>query len=138
MCVGLVTAAYFAVIRLVARVHVRVLFPVAAIGKPSITAIKLTFEGLFPCVRPLVDFKILGSGKNFSTARERAGERFLSGVHANVIHKFVFSFKRFAFPRTLFPKTDMVRLLGSSDVLHRHMRNQLVHGAVSFGAKFFG
>lgn len=30
----------------------------------------------------------------------------------------------------------MVRLLWSSDVLHRHMRYEFVHGAVSFGAKF--
>lgn len=138
MSVGLVTAADFTVVRFVTRVHVGVLFPVAAVGKPSVAAIKLTFEGLFPCMRPLVDFKIFRSGKNFSTAWEGAGERFLSGVHTDVIHKFVFGFKRFAFPRTLFPKTDMVRLLGSSDVLHRHMRDQLVHGAVSFGAKFFG
>lgn len=30
----------------------------------------------------------------------------------------------------------MVRLLRSSNVLHRHMRYEFVHGAVSFGAKF--
>lgn len=30
----------------------------------------------------------------------------------------------------------MVRLLWSSDVLHRHMRYEFMHGAVSFGAKF--
>lgn len=91
---------------------------------------------LLTCVRSFVNLKVFGSGEYFSTAREWAWKRFLPGVHPNVIYKLVLGFKRFAFPRTLFPKTYMVRLLWSSDVLHRHMRYKFVHGAVSFGAKF--
>lgn len=44
VCVGLVAASHFAVVRLVAGVHVRVLLPVAAVGEASITAIKLALE----------------------------------------------------------------------------------------------
>ena len=86
-------------------------------------------------MRSFVNLKVLGSCKHFPTARERTGEGFLSGVHSDVIYKFVLGFKWLAFPRTLFPKTDMIRLLWSSDVLYRHMRNKFVHGAVSFGAQ---
>lgn len=91
---------------------------------------------LLTCVRSFVNLKILGSCKHFPTAWEWAWKRFLPGVHSNVIYKFVLGFKWFAFPRTLFPKTYMVRLLWSSDVLYRHMRYKFMHGAVSFGAKF--
>lgn len=49
--VGLVTAAYFAVVRLVTGVHVRVLLPVAAICKFSVTAVKLTLERLLPWIQ---------------------------------------------------------------------------------------
>ena len=42
--VGLVAAAHFAVVRLVAGVHVRVLLPVAAVGEFPVTAVKLTLE----------------------------------------------------------------------------------------------
>jgi len=43
--VGLVTAPHLAVVRLVAGVDVGVLLPVAAVGKFSVTAVKLTLEG---------------------------------------------------------------------------------------------
>ena len=42
--VGLVAAAHFAVVRLVAGVHVRVLLPVAAVGEFSVAALKLALE----------------------------------------------------------------------------------------------
>lgn len=42
--VGLVTAAHFAVIRLVAGVDVGVLLPVAAVGEFSVAAVELTLE----------------------------------------------------------------------------------------------
>lgn len=44
VCVGLVTASDFAVVRLVAGVDVRVLLPVAAVGEFSVTAFKLALE----------------------------------------------------------------------------------------------
>ena len=45
--VGLVTAAHFAVVRLVTGVDVGVLLPVAAVGEFSVTAVKLALERLF-------------------------------------------------------------------------------------------
>lgn len=53
--VGLVTASHFAVVGLVTGVHVGVLLPVAAVGKFSVTSIKLALEGLLTCVGPLVN-----------------------------------------------------------------------------------
>ena len=46
MRVRLVTAPHFAVVRLVTRVDMRVLLPVTAVGKFSVTAVKLALEGL--------------------------------------------------------------------------------------------
>lgn len=51
VCVGLITAAHFAVVRLVTGVHMRVLLPVAAVGEASITAVKLALEWLFAYVK---------------------------------------------------------------------------------------
>lgn len=59
VCVGFVTAAHFAVIRLVAGVHVRMLLPVTAVGEASITSVKLALEWLFACVQEI-------NGKIFS------------------------------------------------------------------------
>lgn len=44
VCVGFVTATDFTIVRLVTGVDVRVLFPVAAVGKFSVTAVKLALE----------------------------------------------------------------------------------------------
>ena len=49
MGVGLVAAPDLAVVGLVAGVNVGVFLPIAAVGKLPITAIKFTFERLFPC-----------------------------------------------------------------------------------------
>lgn len=45
--VGFVTAAHLTVVRLVTCVNVRVLLPVAAVGKFSVTAVKLALERFF-------------------------------------------------------------------------------------------
>lgn len=55
-----------------------------------------------------------------------------------MVDQFVFGFERLAFSGTLFPEADMIGLLGSSNVLHRDMGDQLVHGAESFVARLFG
>lgn len=46
--VGLVAAAHFAVVRLVAGVDVGVLLPVAAVGEFSVAAVKLALERFLP------------------------------------------------------------------------------------------
>lgn len=47
--VGFVTASDLAVVGLVAGVDVGMFFSVTAVGKLPVTAIKFTFERLFPC-----------------------------------------------------------------------------------------
>lgn len=89
------------------------------------------------CVCPFVDLKIFRPCKYFAATREWAWKGLLAGVYPDMVHKFVFGFKRFPFAGTLFPKADMIRLLRSTNVLHRNVRYQLVHGAVRFRAKFF-
>lgn len=49
--VALVAAAHFARVWLVARVHVRVLLAVAAVGEAPLAALELAPEGLLPIVR---------------------------------------------------------------------------------------
>ena len=51
VCVCLVTAPYFAVVRLVTRVDVGVLLPVTTVGKFPVTTVKLTFERFLPWKR---------------------------------------------------------------------------------------
>ena len=47
--VGLVAAPDLAVVGLVAGVDMGMFLPIAAVGKLPVTAIKFTFERLFPC-----------------------------------------------------------------------------------------
>jgi len=47
--VGLIAASHFAVVGLIAGVHVGVLLPVTAVGEASVAAVKFTFEGLLTC-----------------------------------------------------------------------------------------
>lgn len=44
--VGFVTTSHFAVVGLIAGVHVGVLLPVTAVGEASVTSVKFTFKGL--------------------------------------------------------------------------------------------
>lgn len=46
MCVGLVTASDFAIVRLVAGVHVGMLLSVTAVGKFSVATVKFAFKRL--------------------------------------------------------------------------------------------
>lgn len=47
--VALITALHLAVVRLVTRVHVRMLLPVRAVCKPAITAFIFAFKWLLAC-----------------------------------------------------------------------------------------
>lgn len=85
-----------------------------------------------------VDFQIFRPGEYFPTSRERAWERFLARVHADVVDEFVLGLKRFPFSRTVLPVADVIALLGAADVLHGHMSDHLVHGAESPVASLFG
>lgn len=136
MCVGLVT--HFAEIWLVRRVNMHVFLSVAAVCKPSVAALELTLERFLSCVRSLVDLQVFRPCEDLSTAGEGAWKRFLSRVHPNVVDQFVFRLERLALPGAVLPEADVVGLLRSADVLHRDVRNQLVHGAKSFVAALLG
>lgn len=58
-------------------------------------------------------------------------------MNSDVIYKFVFGFKGLALARTLLPEADVVGLLWAPDVFHSDVRDQLVHGAESFGAEMW-
>lgn len=95
-------------------------------------------ETLPTCVRPLVDLEVLRSREHFPAAGERAGEGLLSGVNSDVVDELVLRFERLPLARTFLPEADVGALLGSPDVLHRDVVDQLVHGAVSFRAGLLG
>lgn len=81
------------------------------------------------CMRPLVYFQVLGAREHFTASWERTRKRFLPGVHANVVHQFVFGLEGLSLSRTFFPKAHVVALLRAADVLCGNVRHQLVHGA---------
>lgn len=136
MCVGLVT--HFAKVGLIRCVDVHVFLSVTAVCKPPVTAFKLTLERFLSCVRPFVYLQVFRACKDLATSRKWARERLLACVHTNVVNQFIFSLEGLAFPSAVFPEADMVCLLGSADVLHGDVCDQLVHGAKSFVAALLG
>jgi len=70
-------------------------------------------------VRPLVYLEVLRPGENFATARKRASERFLAGVHSYMIDEFILGFEGPTVPRTTLPEAGVRRALGSTYVFHR-------------------
>lgn len=111
-----------------------VLLSVTAVCKPSVTSFELTLEGFLPCMSPFMDLQVFRASEHFSTTGEWTRERLFAGVDPNVVNQFIFGLERFAFPRAVFPKADVICLLGSTNVLYRDVRDQLVHGAKSFVA----
>lgn len=95
------------------------------------------FKQGLTCVSSLVNLEVFRPREDFSASREGAREGLLSRVHADVVDQFVLRLKGFPFPWTFLPKADVAALLRSADVLHRDVVDQLVHGAVSFGAGLF-
>lgn len=59
-------------------------------------------------------------------------------MYSNVVYQFVFCFERFALTGALLPEANVVALLRTTDVLHRDVRDQLMHGAESFVASLLG
>lgn len=86
----------------------------------------------------LVYLQVFRPCEDLSTAGEGTRKGFLPGVHPNVVHQFVFRLERFALPGAVLPEADVVTLLRSPDMLHRDVRDQLVHGAKSFVATLLG
>ena len=79
------------------------------------------------CVDSFVNLEVFGPGEDLAAAWVRTRKRFFSGVNAHVIDKFVLGFERLVHTFTSAPVTRMIRLLCSSDVIHRQMCHQLHH-----------
>lgn len=76
-----------------------------------------------------MNLEVLGAGKDFPAARERAWEGLLARVHSNVIDQFVLRLEGLALAGALLPVTDVVVLLWAPHMLHGDMCHQLMHGA---------
>lgn len=135
--VALITSSDLTHVRFVAGMYVRVFLSVAAVGKPPAAASKLTFKGLFTCMRSLVDLEIFRTSKHFLAAMKRAGKGLLSCVNSDMVHELVFGFERLPVPRTVLPMAHILRVLWSTDVLHGHMGHELIHAAEGSGAVHF-
>lgn len=84
---------------------------------------------------PLVDFQIFGPRKNFLAAVEGAGEGLFPRVDSDVVHQLVFGFERLLVPGAVLPVADIFGVFRSTDMLHRHMGNQFIHGPEGSGAR---
>ena len=112
-------------------VHVKVLFE-------RNCDVDFFFENHFSsltCVRPLVNLEVLAAGKHFPATRERARERLLAGVHADVIHELVLCLERAPVATAALPEARVIGALGPADVLHRDVRDDLVHRAEQLVAR---
>lgn len=88
-------------------------------------------------MRSLVYLEVFGSGENFFTSMKRAGKGFFSCVDPDVVDELVFGFERLAVPWAILPIANVVRVLGSSDMLNRHMGDKFIHGPKIPGAGRF-
>lgn len=84
-------------------------------------------KGPLTGVSALVDLEILRSGKHFAAGRKRAGERLLSGVHPDVVDQLVLGLEGPSVAGAAEPKAGMGCALGSTDVIHRKMRHDVMH-----------
>lgn len=75
------------------------------------------------CMCSLVYLQVFRPREDLPAARERAGERFLSRVHPNVVHQFVFRFEWLVLPAAVLPEADVVGLLRATDVFHGDVRD---------------
>lgn len=81
-----------------------------------------------------MDFEVFRAREHLPAAGERTREGLLPGVNSDVVDQFVLRFERLALARTFLPEADVRALLGSPDVLHGDVVDQLVHGAVRLRA----
>lgn len=86
-------------------------------------------------MRPLVNFQVLGSREDFAAAGERAGERFLAGMHPYVIDELVLGLEGPAVTRAPLPEARVRGALGTAHVLHREVRHDIVEGVEEFAAE---
>lgn len=63
-----------------------------------------------------------------------AGEGLFPRVDSDVVHQLVFGFERLLVPCAVLPVADIVGVFWSSDMLHRHMGDEFIHGPEGSGA----
>lgn len=83
---------------------------------------------------PLVDLEVLRSGEDLAAAGERAGEGFLAGVYSDVIDEFVLGLEGPARARAALPEAGVRGALGSTDMVHSQVSDDLLHGPVHLAA----
>lgn len=87
-------------------------------------------------VSSLVDLEVLGAGKHFAAGRKRTGERFLAGVHSDVVHQLVFGLKGAPIAGASEPEAGMGGALRASHMIHGQMGDDLLHRVEDFVARF--
>lgn len=83
-----------------------------------------------------VNLQILRSGENLSTAGKHTGERFLAGMHSDMVDQFIFGFEGSTISGASLPKASVGCALGSSDVIHGQMADDITHAGERFAAGF--
>lgn len=86
-------------------------------------------------MRSFVDFQVLRTGKHLPAGRKRARERLLARVHADMIDQLVLRLERPAVARAAEPEAGVRRTLRPTDVVHRQVRDDLLHRAEDFVAR---
>ena len=79
------------------------------------------------CVYSFVNLKVLRSGEHLATAWIRTWKRFLTGVDAHMVDKFVLGFERLVHTLTATPVTGVIRLLSSTNMIDSQVCYELHH-----------
>lgn len=123
MRVAFVAPFDFADVRFIRGMHVRMLFPVARVGKAAIAAGELTFERLLAGVSSFVNLQVLRPSKEFSTPGKRTRERFLPSVDSYVVYQLVFGLERLPASPALLPIADVEVGIVDTHMLVRDVRH---------------
>lgn len=84
----------------------------------------------------LMNLEVLAACEDLAAAHMGTGEGLLAGMNAYVIDQFVLGLEGAPVARAPRPVADVRGALGSADVLHRQMRNDLLHRMEHLIARF--
>lgn len=121
-------------VRFIRDMNVHVFFSVGTVREPTIAPFEFALERSFAGVRSFMDFQVFGSGEGLTASCERAFERFLPGVHPDMVDQFVFRFEGEASPGTATPVTCVIRLLGTANVFLSDVHHDVRHLGEDFHA----
>lgn len=86
-------------------------------------------------MRSLVDLEVLGACKHLSAAVVGTGEGLLTGVYSDVVDQLVLGLKGTPVAATAHPEARVDRALGTADMLHRQMRDNVLHRVEGLAAR---